>query len=375
MNVVFRADASVRIGSGHLMRCLTLAGIMRNRGADVLFVCRDLPGNLCRLVEERGFRMQRLPRPLLDDQTGGPVTGSYLPPELDLQADAAETATILSAESKRNIRGIDLLVVDHYALDFNWEEKMRPWARSIMAIDDLADRRHDCDILLDQNYYGNLGDRYQNLLPDRCVRLLGPAYALLRPEFHRERQRQRKRDGTVRQILIFFGGSDPSNETGKALRAIQLLGKADIAVEVVVGAGNPHQDQIRQLCCDIPGASFHCQIDNMSELVAGADLAIGAGGTAMWERCYLGLPSLVVVIAANQLQPVLAAAGAGAVISVGLKELLRPDKLAQHLQELLSRPDRLREVSDNAWKLIGRQVDRPDDLLMSLLMGNRYAQS
>ncbi len=376
MNVVFRVDASVRIGSGHLMRCLTLAGIMRDRGAEVLFVCRDLPGKLCQFVEERGFRMQQLPRPMLDDQEGWQVTGSGLSPEVDLQADADGTAAILSAESKCNTnRGMDLLVVDHYALDAGWEEKIRPWAGRIMAIDDLADRRHDCDILLDQNYYDNLGDRYESLLPDHCVRLLGPQYALLRPEFHRERQRLRKRDGIVRQMLVFFGGSDPSNETGKALQAIQLRGKAGIAVDVVVGAVNPHQDQIRRLCSRIPGASFHCQTDNMAELMAGADLAIGAGGTAMWERCYLGLPSLVVIIADNQLQPVLAAARAGAVISAGPKESLRPEKLAHHINELISRPDQLRDVSVNALKLMGSQDDRREDLLITLLMGNGHAQS
>ena len=378
MNVVFRVDASVWIGSGHLMRCLTLASVMRDRGADILFVCRDLPGNLCQLVEERDFRMQQLPSPLLDYQGGCQMTGSGLSPEVDLQADADETAAILSAESKRNAnRNIDLLVVDHYALDAGWEEKMRPWAGRIMVIDDLANRKHDCDILLDQNYYDNLGDRYESLLPDHCVKLLGPQYALLRPEFHRERQHQKKRDGIVRQILVFFGGSDPSNETGKALQAIQLFGKMGIDVDVVVGAGNPHQDQIRQLCANISGVrvSFHCQIDNMAELMAGADLAIGAGGTAMWERCYLGLPSLVVIVADNQLQPVLAAAGAGAVISAGPKESLLPEKLAYHINELQSRPDLLRRMSANALKLMGCRVDRREDLLMALLMGNEHVQS
>jgi UDP-2,4-diacetamido-2,4,6-trideoxy-beta-L-altropyranose hydrolase len=242
------------------------------------------------------------------------------------------------------------------------------------VIDDLADRRHDCDILLDQNYCDNLEDRYENLLPDHCLRLLGPKYVLLRPEFLLERRRLRKCDVNVRQMMIFFGGSDPSNETGKALQAIQLLGKTDIAVDVVVGAGNPHQDQIRQLCSRIPGACFHCQVDNMAELMAGADLAIGAGGTAMWERCYLGLPSLVVVVADNQLESVLASAGAGAVINAGTKERLQPEELGYHLNELISRPDLLKNMSNNALKLMGSQADRREDLLIPLLMGNGHAQ-
>ncbi len=357
MNVIFRVDASVRIGSGHLMRCLTLANVMRDQGAEVLFVCRDLPGNLCHLLRKRGFRVQQLPDPVLYHQGERRGADGDLAPEVDAQTDADETMAVLVAESKRTTNwGIDLLVVDHYALDFSWEEKMRPWTRRIMVIDDLADRRHDCDVLLDQNYYNNLENRYESLLPDHCLRLLGPKYVLLRPEFLVERQRLRERDGIVRQMLVFFGGSDPSNETGKALQAIQMLGEVDIAVDVVVGAGNPHQDQIRQLCSRMPGACFHCQIDNMAELMAGADLAIGAGGTAMWERCYLGLPSLVVTVADNQLEPVLAAAGAGAVISAGAKESLQPEELAHHLSGLLSRPDLLRDMSINALKLMGSQL-------------------
>jgi UDP-2,4-diacetamido-2,4,6-trideoxy-beta-L-altropyranose hydrolase len=108
--------------------------------------------------------------------------------------------------------------------------------------------------------------------------------------------------------------------------------------------------------------------------MAGADLAVGAGGTAMWERCYLGLPSLVVFVADNQLEPVLASAGAGAVINAGTKERLQPEELLHHLNELISRPDLLKNMSNNALKLMGSQADRPDNLLISLLMGNEHGQ-
>jgi UDP-2,4-diacetamido-2,4,6-trideoxy-beta-L-altropyranose hydrolase len=349
---------------------------MRDHGADVLFVCRDQPGNLCHLIREKGFRVQQLPCPAVYRQEEYRGTEGGLSLGVDVQTDADETAAVLVAEKKGNSnRNIDLLVVDHYALDAGWEKQMRPWTKRIMVIDDLADRRHDCDILLDQNYYNKRDDRYKSLLPVHCLKLLGPQHVLLRPEFYRERQRLRKRDGIIRQILVFFGGSDPSNETGKALQAIQLLDEVDVIVDVVVGAGNPHQDQIRQFCSKISGAHFHCQVDNMAELMAGADLSIGAGGTAMWERCYLGLPSLVVIVADNQLESVLATASTGAVINAGTKERLQPEELAHHLNELIPRPDLLKNMSNNALKLMGSQVDRREDLLITLMMGNEHAQS
>lgn len=395
MNVVFRVDSSLQIGSGHLMRCLTLAEALRERGAAARFICRDLPGNFCGLVEDRGFRAHRLPFPgschdcqdRIKDSGGARTVGvdarldACTDARVDTQADAEETAAVLAAERERGAgRGadspiVDLLIVDHYGLDDGWESRMRPWAARIMVIDDLADRRHDCDVLLDQNYHDYMDERYEGLVPERCLRLLGPKYLLLRPEFYRARRQLKQREGTVRRLLIFFGGSDPSDETGKALQAVRLLNRADIATDVVVGAGNPRREAVRRLCSSLPGARFHCQVDNMAELVAGADLAIGAGGTAMWERCYLGLPSLAVIVADNQAGPVQVAAASGAVLNVGRKEGLSPKDMANFLNGLIARPDFLRKISLNALRLTDSRADRSGGLLADLLMGDEHVQA
>jgi UDP-2,4-diacetamido-2,4,6-trideoxy-beta-L-altropyranose hydrolase len=221
-NIVFRTDASVEIGSGHLMRCLTLADQLRGDGTEVAFICRDLPGGMFDLLDARGYRNARL-----DLAATSPR----------LQHDDAR-ATI-EALAQLFPGGVDWLVVDQYELDAEWERLLRPLSRKLMVIDDLANRSHDCDLLLDQNYYRDLDSRYQGLVPEQCVTLLGPGYVLLRPEFTLARQRLRARDGIVRRILVFFGGSDPTNETEKVMAALRLLGRPDIDVDVVVGLANP----------------------------------------------------------------------------------------------------------------------------------------
>jgi UDP-2,4-diacetamido-2,4,6-trideoxy-beta-L-altropyranose hydrolase len=191
-------------------------------------------------------------------------------------------------------------VVDHYALDEKWEGYLRPYVKKIMVIDDLADRAHDCDLLLDQNFYENLESRYNDLVPPQCKKLLGPKYALLRPEFRKARKNLRKRDGHVKRIMIFFGGSDPTNETTKALEAVRMLNRPDIAVDVVVGALNPNKDKINELCAAMTNITYHCQVSNMAKLMADADLFVGGGGSTTWERCCLGLPSMIISTARNQ---------------------------------------------------------------------------
>ncbi len=348
MKVFIRADASVLLGSGHIMRCMTLAGELQAEGALVSFICRDLPGNLCSLVENKGYTVHRLP------YSGLPAEDK---PKQDIDArlggvspaaDADQTMAVLERAG-----GADWIIVDHYALDSRWESKMRRYVKGIMVVDDLADRPHDCDLLLDQNLYKNMKTRYDGLVPARCRKLLGPGYALLRPEFREARKCLKEREGRVRRILVFFGGSDPSDQTSKALEAIRMLNRPDISVDVVVGKSNPHRDRVREQCSQVPNSEFYCQVDNMAGLMASADLAVGAGGTATWERCFLGLPAIVLVIAQNHYEATAAVAEAGAVLNLGWHEKVGPEKLANAVDEFLHNPGSLREMGDNAMNLVG----------------------
>lgn len=301
MIITIRTDASLQIGSGHVMRCLTLADELRQRGAEVSFICRSHPGHLIGLLESKGYAVARLAGTSTEytRQEGDVVHASWLC--VSWQQDATDTIAAIE-ETKP-----DWLIVDHYALDSRWEEKLRPLVGKILVVDDLADRPHDCDLLLDQNMYNSMETRYTGLTPVNCKKLLGPQYALLRPEFASAREHLRKRDGQVRRVLVFFGGVDPTNETEKSLHALTGITEQNFEVDVVVGGGNPNKEKIYQFCTEHACFNFHCQIDNMAELMAKADLAIGAGGTTTWERCALGVPSLVIAVAENQVE--LAACG------------------------------------------------------------------
>ena len=328
MRVLIRADAAVQIGSGHLMRCLTLADHLRAEGGDVAFVCRDLPGSMFDVLEARRYPCARLPFCEAGD-------GSQ-------DADARET---IKAAEGLFPDGLEWLVVDHYQLDAAWEAVLRPHVRKLMAIDDLANRQHDCDVLLDQNFYRDQDRRYLGLLPEGCVTLLGPGYALLRPEFVEARRRPRSRDGSVKRILVFFGGSDPTNQTEKVLSALAQLKLKDIAVDVVVGSANPNRDAIQVLCSQLPEVAFHCQIFNMAELILNADLGIGAGGSAIWERCYLGLPTITVVLADNQVRTTEDVADIGAIAYLGRSDLLTPADYARAIVEMIDNPSRVKAIA------------------------------
>ena len=353
LRVVIRADASVQIGSGHVMRCLTLADALRERGAEVRFICRELSGHLGEVLANKNYPVHWLRTPDADATTipAHTVHSAWLGVPWEMDAKQMQDWLMTLPE-------VDWLIVDHYALDQAWESQLRPQVKRIMVVDDLADRPHDCDLLLDQNFYEDMEQRYIGLVPQTCRLLLGPGYALLRPEFLEARKNLRQRDGIVRRILVFFGGADPSNETAKALRALQLLDRPDIAVDVVVGSANPHRSEIEALCAALPNISFYCQVSNMAELMARADLAIGAGGSVTWERFCLALPSLVICIAKNQLELIQTLAKMGRVFyfeqsnqfGITLIELIRVVCSNQHYLLFLSKSGK--DLVD------GRGVDR-----------------
>lgn len=290
--IVFRVDSSTLIGSGHLMRCLTLAGQLKKiKQVEITFISRNLAGNLNHFIEGNGYRLLLLPKAVPMEE----LTGYEQWLTVRQEIDAEQTRQLFQGLA------VKYLIIDSYAIDETWEDIVRPYVDKIMVIDDLANRKHNCDILLDQNYYCELEHRYTGLVPSHCKLLLGPRYALLREEFYETRKKMRIRDGTVKNILIFFGGSDLTNETMKALQALEALQRTGIQVNVVVGASNKNKESIEAYCLQHEHIHYFCQVNNMAELINEADLAIGAGGTTTWERCFLGLPSIVIAIAENQI--------------------------------------------------------------------------
>lgn len=334
MRIAFRADASITIGSGHVMRCLSLADRLRAGGAETCFVCRPLPGHMGELIARRGHTLRWLP-----DMRSGPDQ------PMSEAEDAAHTLDLLAKEGRW-----DWVVVDHYGLTAAWERSMRAVAARILVIDDLADRAHDCDLLLDQNLQEP--DRYRRLVPEGCQLLLGPYYALLRPQFAARRQRLQRRDGRVRRVLVFFGGTDPSGETLKALSALRQIGDHALSIDVVLGQAAPHHASVEAACREMPCCTLHCQVEDMADLMAAADLCIGAGGSSSWERCCLGLPAIVLAPADNQVALSEVLAQAGAQRYVGPAATVSPDRLAAEITALFTQPESLISMSESGMKLV-----------------------
>ncbi len=306
MWIVFRTDASSMIGTGHLMRCLTLASALREQGARVEFVCRAHLGNLNALLMERGFCVHVLPvLPngmvlAAPDVPTAPAHAAWL--GCDWSVDAAQTLEIIRSCSP--VATPDCLIVDHYALDVRWETVLREHVKRMMVIDDLADRPHDCDVLLDQNLVPQMALRYQSKVPASCVCLLGPRYALLQPLYASLRQTRCPPRDPPQRFLAFFGGFDPSNLSGRVLAAFLGLQRSDLVLDLVLPGNSPHTSAISALANGHANIHLHPPLPSLAPLMAQADLALGAGGATTWERLCLGLPTLVVTVAQNQRESV-----------------------------------------------------------------------
>ena len=293
MKVVFRTDGSTVIGHGHVMRCLTLANVLREHGAEIHFVCREHLGHLCDLIVQRGFAVDRLP---LAKKNVNHLPGHAGWLGASWETDAEETCQVIQSLGG----SVDVLVVDHYAVDYKWEKALRPSSAKILAIDDLADRVHDCDLLLDQNFFSNLSARYDGKVPSRCLTLLGPHYALLQPVYAELHSRVAVREGPVRRIFVFFGGADTQNLAGLTVAAFQKLGRRDVHLDVVMAEKDFRYRGIEKAIEDWGNICLHGPQPSLGPLMATADLAIGAGGATVWERFCLGLPSAVISLAENQ---------------------------------------------------------------------------
>lgn len=340
MRIVFRVDASVTIGAGHVMRCLTLANALRERGAQPLFVCRPHEGHLCELISARGFDLAVLSPP----QLGLAGYGAWL--GADWQSDAEETRCVLHGLESRP----EWLVADHYALDASWESALRPHVGKLMAIDDLADRPHDSDLLLDQNHHTIGAARYARLAPAAEL-LLGPNYALLRSDFAVCRAQLRERTGEVRKLLVFLGGSDSDDVSSKVLRALAARDGDALAVDVIAGKSNPHLHALRVHCARI-GARLLTQVDDMAARMADADLAIGATGVATWERAALGLPTLAVSVAENQREIARNAHALGLLRWLGDEAAIDEAAWSAAIDWACANPEALREQSRSGMKVV-----------------------
>jgi UDP-2,4-diacetamido-2,4,6-trideoxy-beta-L-altropyranose hydrolase len=332
--VLLRCDGGSGIGMGHLMRCRALAAAFAGLGW------------------RHSFAVTRETAPLLADSNA-----IIVPPGVDGAHAVAEAG----AANK-----VDCLVVDHYGLDAMFESAARGKASIVLVIDDLADRPHDCDLLVDPNPERVAAD-YAGLTGGTTRFLLGSQYALLRPEFadrHPAEARPPRR--RAERLLITLGGADPDNVSQRLLEALPHLGGAPLKTVLVVGPANPHRETLAALA---PAPSVEVAVDppDLAGLMLDTDIAITAGSTSFWELACLGVPALIVVIADNQRAVARAAENAGAALVLGESNHLDPRNLAAAIAALAADPDRRQRMSESGRNLVdGRGAARVADAVAKI---------
>lgn len=345
MKVALRADASILMGNGHVMRCLTLADSLKQSGAECHFLCREHPGHLIELIRDKGYSVHTLPYEQLGSvEQNGSTHAAWL--GSTQKEDAQFCQPILQALKP------DWLVVDHYSLDASWEGEMRFLCGRLMIIDDLADRTHQCDVLLDQNL-GRQSIDYAELVPRECSIMIGPKFALLRPEFPalREYSLNRRVQPKLQNILITMGGVDQHNAAGRVLSALKQCRLPDcLRISVVLGPKAPWLKPVQAIAANMPwNTEVIVNASDMAQRMADCDLAIGAAGSTSWERCCMGVPTLMAVLANNQVAIAEALALSGAAILIGApKDVGFEEQCALEVAKLVQVDSRLLAMSNAA---------------------------
>lgn len=342
---LFRFDASAEIGGGHAMRCLTLARSMASAGWDCQFAWRDQTLETVPVLAKDEFASVRFDGP-----------------------DSCEVEQLAVA----HVDGVDLLVVDHYGRGKDFESACRGWAQHIAVVDDIPNRPHDCDILIDQTL-GRRPRDYQHLVPVDCQILTGIEFAMLRPDFAAARPEaleRRTQSRPISKILISFGMSDPQNLSAMALGAIADSG-IEVAVDVVLGADAPHRASVETAHAALArGGAIYSFVDNMADLMVGADLAIGGAGSTAWERCCLGLPTLMFVLADNQRDIADALARIGAAENLGNVDHQAGARLSKRLDALVTEQDLVKGMGVAAASLCdGQGSQRVSKAIASMVAG------
>jgi len=322
MRIIFRADASVDLGIGHVMRCLTLASELAERGATISFICQDLPGNLCSHIDAQGYVAHCFSA---GEKDRYPLDKAWQSQSNDQELlDAKESLKILQAV----VQPVDWLIVDHYHLSATWETQLRPFVKKLMVIDDLANRKHDCDILLDQNVYNNFETRYENLIPESCIKLLGPSFLLIGLQFNKRAHAEREHNKNIKNVLITMGGSDVLNVTLWTLTCVlEAKIPRQIDITIVTGSAYKHSSQLKEIIqsSHLNKITYFHDINTMADLMRETDLAITAGGFTVYELLASEVSSLVIAANDSQVPAMAELNNLGAIEFIG--------KFHEHLSE------------------------------------------
>ena len=339
-NLFIRVDSGLDIGLGHVMRCFAIAEIIKKMNFNVYFISRKNKGNIIKKIEKSGYTVFSLNSTFLG------LTQSHW------KNDATQTIRIIKKFKNQK----NFLLLDNYGLGKMWETNLKPEVSKLIVIDDFSNRVHNCDLFIDQNIYPSKNS-LDKRIPKDCKKLLGLKYVLLRKEFINIRKIIKKHSGKINRIFISFGGSDKNNETSKVLKAIKKISTEKIIVDVIMGGSSKNAIKIKEICSKIYNCRYYYQPKNIAKIMNKADLGIGAGGIMIWERCILGLPSIVSIMAKNQEYSVNTASKSGCIKNLGKMGKLSSKDYFDAINFFNSK--KLIEMQNNSMKLIdGKGAER-----------------
>ena len=333
MKLLVRVDASTQIGTGHVMRCLALAQVLQEAGGEAIFVMAEASKLETRLKSE-----------------GMEVV--YLSTQIASSEDAKETASFAQE------LGTNWVVIDGYHFGGNYQEIIKNLGLRLLFFDDYGHADHYyADLVLNQNIsaYESL---YANRQPDTHL-LLGTRYALLRREFWQWRGWERQVSPVANKILVTLGGSDPDNVTLKVIQALQLVKIEQLEVVIVVGGSNPHYEQL-QSAAEASQFSIRLErnVTNMPKLMAWADVAVTSGGSTSWELAFMGLPSLLLILADNQWSSTKKLCGLSG-RNLGWHKDVSSGEIAETISELMASAQTRAKMVRNGQKLVdGKGANR-----------------
>lgn len=365
--IVFRVDASFDMGTGHVMRCLTLAQTLAAEGAECHFICREHPGHLIEMIRLQGFTVHDLPirRLATPNQEATPSFAHTNWLGATWQDDAEQSREVI------NRLVPDWVVVDHYSLDKRWEQSVLPQGGRLLVIDDLADRCHECDILLDQNLFSNPEKRYSELVSTSTQCFLGPRYALLGVQYSDYHRFAKLREDPIKRVLVYFGGGSNADIVMTTIGALVELNDKSILVDLVVSNPEGFSQSLTPNSYTEANIKIHGRLPSLAPLITKADLSIGAGGSTVWERLCLGLPSLVITVADNQLPVSAELHSKNLIYWVGHSGDVGKADIVDALKDVLRR-NSLKQWSEKCLMVCdGRGAARLSDKMLAITRGNQ----
>ena len=327
-NLLFRVEASIAIGSGHIMRCLALAQAWQNLGGNAIFAVATDIGKLQTRLETEGITIH----------------------QLSVTSGSREDGEAVIALAQK--LGVSWVVVDGYQFGANYQQQLKAAGLNLLFIDDYGHAKHySADLILNQNLSAD--ERFYPHRENDTQLLLGTNYALLRWEFWQWRHWKREIPQTARKIFVTLGGSDPDNVTLKVMHALSAIKTEALEVVVIVGGSNPHYDQLQAVAQASPfSMTLKQNVTNMPEWMAWADLAIAAGGSTNWELAFMGLPSVIITVAENQSAIAQQLGKMGVTISLGWHQNLTVNQLTAAISDLLSAQQKRQQMSEKGRQLV-----------------------